>query len=222
MLRIEAEWLGQRLQGIEAERLSPLLNVGSANGHFRSVTQPWIERAIFAPLRQRGVAVQHLDIQQAQGVDIVGDLADASFISSLAGRGFRSLLCCNVLEHVREREQLCARLVELVPSGGYLGISVPHAFPYHPDPIDTMFRPTVREIQQLFPESRLVDGALLDGGCGWDYVDHNPIVIARKVAHRLVSLRGNDALRGTGSFVPWLFRRFQVSCAILQRGGVTA
>ena len=222
MLRIEAEWIGQRLRGIEVERLSPLLNLGSASGHFRSVTQPWIESAIFVPLRQRGVAVQHLDIQDDEGVDIVGDLADASFLSALAGRGFRSLLCCNVLEHVREPAPLCARLAELVPVGGYLGVSVPYAFPYHPDPIDTMFRPTVQEIHQLFPESRLVDGALLDGGSGWDYVDHNPVLIARKVAHRLVSLRGNDAVRGTGSFVPWLFRRFRMSCVILERGGAAA
>ena len=100
MLEVEARWVGETLDGLGTQQLSPILNIGSATLEFRQQVQPWIDRWIFAPLRERGVEVCHLDVQAGAGVDLRGDLSDEGFVSSLLERRYRTVLCCNLLEHV--------------------------------------------------------------------------------------------------------------------------
>jgi SAM-dependent methyltransferase len=94
-----------------------------------------------APLTRSGCRVIHLDMKKADGVDVSGDLTDPAFVEKLASLRVRSVLCSNVLEHVTDPARLARRLEELLPAGGYLIVTVPHEFPYHADPIDTLFRP---------------------------------------------------------------------------------
>jgi hypothetical protein len=217
MLTAEAHWIGQTLSQLSTEKVSPLLNVGSATAAFREQVQPWIDQEIFAPLRKRGVVVHHLDIQEGEGIDLRGDLTDDFFMAGLGSRGYRALLCCNLLEHVPEPAAICAKLEGLVPVGGYLIITVPNRFPYHPDPIDTMFRPDVAGLVRLFPHCSLIHGEILDCGTGWDYVDRDPRVLIAKVKHRLSGMREHGGVKGSASFLPWLFRRFRQNCALLGR-----
>jgi len=217
MLDAEAKWIGDVLDRLDVGSLSPILNVGSASAAFREQVQPWIDREIFAPLRRRGVAVHHLDIREGDGIDMHGDLTDDSFVAGLGDNGYRALLCCNFLEHVAAPSAICAKLELLVPVGGYLIITVPNRFPYHPDPIDTMFRPAIEDIVQLFPHCRLMHGEVLDCGTGWDYVDRNPGALIAKVKRRLAGFREHGGVKGSASFLPWLFRRFRQTCALLQR-----
>jgi hypothetical protein len=219
VLKNEARWLGERLRAVDAPLLSPLLNVGSATAEFRDVSQPWIDELIFEPLRRRAVLVKHQDIQAAPGVDIVGDLTDRAFLASLAGYSFRSILCSNVLEHIRDPGALCQALEEIVPPGGFIILTVPHSFPYHPDPIDTLFRPDVAMLAALFPRSRRVAGDIIRCGTAWEYVDRSPVKMMTKTVRRLVAPPGGDRVAGTGSFLPWLFREFQTTCVVMQRRG---
>src|SRR5204863_7553703 len=100
----------------------------------------------------------------AAGVDLVGDLTEPSFLGRLAAMRLRSVFCSNLLEHVPNREEIGRAAVEAVEPGGYLFVSCPNVFPYHPDPIDTMSRPDVDELAALFPDTELVRGDRL--GCG--------------------------------------------------------
>ena len=120
MLKAEARWIGEMLTRLDAAQMSPLLNVGSATADFREQVQPWIDRDIFAPLRSRGVRVDHLDIQDGDGIDLRGDLTDDAFVAGLGSRNYRSVLCCNLLEHVPEPASICAKLEPLVP------VRIPH------------------------------------------------------------------------------------------------
>jgi hypothetical protein len=217
MLKTEAQWVGDVLDQLATENISPILNVGSASAAFREEVQPWIDREIFAPLRRRGVSVRHLDIQKGDGIDLSGDLTDDAFIAGLGSYGYKALLCCNLLEHVPVPSAICTSLELLLPVGGYLLITVPNRFPYHPDPIDTMFRPGVEGITRLFPHCRLLRGEVLDCGTGWDYVDRNPAALIAKVKRRLSGLNEHGGVKGSASFLPWLFRQFRQSCALLQR-----
>lgn len=79
MLRLEAEWLGERMARIPDNDLFPLLDLGSSTLEYRTQTQPYIERNIFAPLRARGGIVYHLDVKPEPGVDVVGNLEDPAF-----------------------------------------------------------------------------------------------------------------------------------------------
>jgi SAM-dependent methyltransferase len=150
VLRAEAAWLAVQLERLPAQDLSPLLSIGSGHAVLRA-TQPWIERLVYGPLADRGVRVLHHELQPAPGVDVAGDLTDARFLESLAELEMRSILCCNVLEHVPDPAVVAAAIERVVPRGGYVVVTVPRRYPYHPGPIDTMFRPSVDELRRLFP-----------------------------------------------------------------------
>jgi hypothetical protein len=230
VLRREAEWLGHSMVNLPAERLFPLLNVGSSTAQLREHDQPWIDREIFAPLRRRNGRVIHLDMKPDKGVDLVGDLDDPAFFASLGTLGVRSVLCSNVLEHVREPHALARKLVELVPAGGYLVISVPCGFPYHPDPIDTLFRPDVATLTELFPGTRRVMGEEVECGTVFGLLRGNVVRLAAKSSRMVIdNLRGargvaarEESKRAGGGHLrdwlwPWTVRPFRATCVVLQK-----
>lgn len=161
---LESQWLGQHLADIADDVLFPLLNVGSSTLEFRTETQPYIDANIFAPLRARGGKILHLDTKNAPGVDIVGNLLDPKFLEELSEMQVSSVMVSNLLEHVTNRQAICDVLITLVRPGGYLVVSGPHNYPYHRDPIDTMFRPTIAEVHAHFPGTTIVDSAIIDSG----------------------------------------------------------
>lgn len=217
MLVAEARWLEHAFAKFSVSELSPLLNVGSGSAHLREVLQPWIDSHVFAPLRRRGVQVDHSDLQSAAGVDLCGDLMEEHFVAKLVARGYRAICCSNVLEHVVDPRAVSAKLEKLLDPGGYLIVTVPYRFPYHPDPIDTMFRPTVEDLVAIFPGCRLIQGEELDCGGGWEYVDRSPRVLLSKLTRRLASRSQYGGIKGSASFFPWLFRRFRQTCVVLQK-----
>ena len=131
---------------------------------FRTRTQPYIDKNVFAPLRARGGKVIHLDMKDAPGVDLVGNLLDADFLAKLETMHIRSVLVSNLLEHVTNPQEICDVLIAILPSGGYVVATGPHQYPYHLDPIDTMFRPTIAEMHAYFPHTTIIDSAIIDGG----------------------------------------------------------
>jgi hypothetical protein len=161
---LESQWLGQRMAALPDDALFPLLNVGSSTLEFRTQRQPYIDQNIFAPLRARGGKVFHLDIKEAPGVDIVGDLLSPAFLEKLVGMQIRSVMISNVLEHVTNRQMICQTLLKILPPGGYLFVTGPHNYPYHRDPIDTMFRPSIAEMHTYFPQTTIIDSAIIDSG----------------------------------------------------------
>ena len=101
----------------------------------------------------------HHDLEPTAGVDIAGDLTDSAFLRSLEQLEIRSVMCCNVLEHVPDPAQVAAAIERVVAPGGYLLVTVPSRYPYHPGPIDTLFRPTVGELRLLFPTLTVTSSA---------------------------------------------------------------
>lgn len=184
---LESQWLGQRMTALPPEELFPLLNVGSSTGEFRTRTQPWIDRNIFAPIRDHGGEVYHLDIKEAEGVDIVGDLFDPAFLERIARMKVKSILVSNLFEHVTNRQDIASVLLKIVPPGGYIIVSGPQQYPYHADPIDTMFRPTLEEMHAHFPGTEIVESAVIDSG-NWRqwHVGERGRSISRTLARLLV------------------------------------
>ena len=136
--------------------VSPVLNLGSSTRHFREVTEPHIERELFAPLRAAGVAVTHSDLKAGDGVDIVGDLLDPGVLARLKAGRFRCVILSNVLEHVRDRAAVAAACEEIVGPGGLVLASAPSSYPFHADPIDTYYRPSPAELGACFARSRVL------------------------------------------------------------------
>jgi SAM-dependent methyltransferase len=150
MFREESLWLNDLFAKEPLEQGAKVLDIGSSTEYFRRVEQPYIDYHVFRPLRKRGVEAVHVDVKEADGVDLVVDLTVPDLGSTLDSlpRG-DIVLCSNLLEHVTDRELVVGRLRDLTASGGLLVVTVPHVYPYHPDPIDTLFRPTDAELAAL-------------------------------------------------------------------------
>lgn len=219
MLRAEARWFGRELAKISDEVLFPLLDVGSHTSAFRAREQPWIDEFVFSPLARRG-SIVHTDLREGPGIDLVGDVTDQNFVERLRRDRFRSVFCANVLEHVDDPGALAEALVHIVTTGGILAISVPFRFPYHPDPIDNGFRPDLDELADLLPGTRRMRGQILPCGTFLHYLTPrllHPVALVSKIVRRKSLSAGDDALDGGESLLPWFFRRFLVTCLILEK-----
>lgn len=215
----ESRWVGDKLAPYPAPSLSPLLNIGSSTSEFRERVQPWTNRDIFAPLARRGVEIVHLDARRGAGIDLCADLLDAADFARVATRRYRALLCCNVLEHVRDPGEFARRCVALVAPGGIIVVTVPRSYPHHGDPIDTLYRPTPEEAAALFPDSTLVAAEVIDVGLSYrDEVARRPWLLLRHVLRLPVPFLDVAKWRNSMRKPYWLFHNYQVSAAVLERG----
>jgi hypothetical protein len=218
MFAAEARWVGERLAALPAEALSPLLNIGSSTREFRETAQPWTVDHIFRPLAERGVDIVHLDARDGPGIDIRADLLDEDDFHRVGTGRYRALLCCNVLEHVRDPGEFARRCATLVTPGGVMVVTVPRSYPHHGDPIDTLYRPTPKEAAALFPASSLVAAEIIDVGESYgDEMRRRPWLLLRHVARAPAPFLGVEKWRRSMKKPYWLFHNYQVSAAILRR-----
>lgn len=164
MFEAEAAWLERHLRERDAAELSPLLNIGSSTSQFREVEQPWTERRLFAPLRARGIRLIHLDAREGPGIDIRADIFDPTDQAKIRSLGVRSILLCNILEHVRDPGGLARICLDIVGPGGLVFVTAPYSYPHHRDPIDTMYRPSPEALSELFRPARMLTGEIIDVG----------------------------------------------------------
>jgi hypothetical protein len=136
--------------------VSPLLNLGSADARTREQTKPHIERELFAPLRAAGIEIVHSDLRPAPGVDVAGDITDPAVQARLGTGRFGCVLVANMLEHVRDPAMIAAICETLARPGGLILATVPSSFPYHADPLDTGYRPSLEALAALFVGSEPV------------------------------------------------------------------
>jgi len=161
MLLEEAQWLSRHLSDLRPDDLYPMCNIGSSTEHYRRLDQPYIDKYLFEPARMKKLKVVHVDAKDAPGVDLVADLTDPALPVRLAELNVRSVMCCNLLEHVSDRVIVRDVILSILKPGGYLIATVPYRFPYHEDPIDTMYRPTVAEVAALFPGTSVHRAAIV-------------------------------------------------------------
>jgi hypothetical protein len=219
MLPQEARWLRHVMDDIGPSHLYPMLNVGSSTEYFRTVDQPFIDAYIFRPAREQGQSIVHLDTKNDVGVDIVGDLTDEAFRTRLAETNFNSVLCSNLLEHVSEdtRKDICSAMAQVLPKGGYLFVTCPRKFPYHPDPIDTRFRPTVQDLAALFPGMLMVTGEEVVGETYlhrlWGRADRG----AKEIVKLFMPFYKPYWWRVNLGYFSFLGRHFTASCVVLRK-----
>ena len=223
MFEREARWIGDRLAAYPPRLLSPLLNVGSGTRAFRESVQPWIARDLFAPLAARGIEIVHLDPRPedgpADGIDIRADLLrDGDFARVAGTRRYAALLCCNVLEHLRDPGEFARRCAMLVSPGGIIVVTVPRSYPHHADPIDTLYRPTPEEAAGLFPRSALVAAEIIDVGLSYrDEIRRRPWLLLRHLLRLPAPFLGIAKWRNSMVKPYWLFHNYRVSAAVLRR-----
>jgi len=169
----EAIWIKNVLERLNLLKGQVVLNLGSSDEEYRRLIQPHIDYYIFRPLRKCGVKIVHVDQKKLDGVDVVLDLEDpdADILLDKIERG-DVVICSNLLEHVNNRGLVIDRVKKLTKKGGVIIVTVPNVYRYHPDPIDTMYRPTNIDLENLFPieEFTKIESGIIE-------VEAEPVVI---------------------------------------------
>ena len=216
----EAEAIRLREILLAQGEVSPLLNLGSSTRFFREQAKPHIERELFAPLRAAGVAVFHSDLKQADGVDLAGDIMDPAVRADLKGRGFRTLLIANMLEHVRDRAAVTAACEEIVGPGGLILATVPSSFPYHADPIDTGYRPRPEELAAAFAGSEMLLAEEVEGRTYKEEIAARGSSVGRELGKTfgfaLIGIARPKSFRARLSRWRWYRRPYAVSLALVR------
>lgn len=159
MLKEESIWIKNVLKETDISFVKKILDVGSSTEEFRTKTQPYIDKNIFEPLRKKNKLIYYLDQKNGDGIDLVYDIENVS--AEEIGKNFDLVICCSLLEHVRSPAKLASLLTELVNQNGFLLVTVPKAYRYHPDPIDNMFRPSIKEVVSMFTGLQIINKATI-------------------------------------------------------------
>ncbi len=217
MFEAEAIWLERLLRQWAPERLSPLLNVGSSTRAFRETLQPWTDRLLFQPLRQRGIKVVHLDSKDGDGVDLRADILSDADLPRIAAFRPKAILCCNILEHVREPDALARRCMEIVGPGGLIFVTVPNSYPHHRDPIDTMYRPAPDELAVLFRPAEMLKGEIVDVGESYrGQIRLRPWIVFRHVLRFPFPFIGFEGWKRSMAKLYWLRHNYRITGAVFE------
>ena len=147
----ESIWISKILKQADLRENQSVLDLGSSTESFRCLDQPFIDYHIFRPLRNKGIRVIHVDSKKSEGVDIVCDLSSVDSEEIIRQmKPSDVVICANFLEHVVDRNLVLARVKMLTKAGGLIIITVPYRYRYHEDPIDTLYRPSNIELEELF------------------------------------------------------------------------
>lgn len=216
----EADWVTEQFLGAGVEVEAPILNVGSSTEEFRRRKKPHIHDRMVAPLEAAGYRFVHFDMKAADGVDIVGDISDPSCREHLRGTGCGSIVCSNLLEHVNEPAQVAAWCVDLLPCGGDVFVTVPQSYPYHPDPIDTLFRPSPEAIAAVFPRATMVSGVTIEDGTLRDEIGGSATDLLRYLVEAVLRILAFPirprVARAQAHRLLWFWRPYTVSAVHLR------
>ncbi len=222
MLIEEAKWIGDNIVKLDdASELFPMLDVGSGSSRLRKERQPWVDEYLFSRIETLGGEVKHLDAKQLPGVDIVGNIQDPRITSELVDMGFKSVLCCNLLEHVEDRDAVARAVLEVLPKGGHLIITCPFKCPYHPHPIDTLYRPNLQELKAMFPKTEILNSAIVSSGPFLAYqvkrLKKYGLPLNGSLCEGTEEAGWDHFLRSILSCIMWSFQELSATCLVARK-----
>lgn len=102
--------------------------------------------------------VTNVDSSAYSNVDIVADI-----MALPIGNGeVSSIICTEVLEHIRKPELAVAEMKRILKQGGYAYVTVPFLYPYHASP-DDYIRWTHMGLRDLFSDFEVVELGVRSG-----------------------------------------------------------
>lgn len=215
MMKCDAVWLNKAMAGLDAQAISPIINLGSSTRDFRTRVQPYIQELVFDPLEARGVKVVHSDLKAGDGVDISGDIFDDAEFAKLKAVGARAVICTHMFEHIVDREELKRRILDMLPPGGLFFVTVPYSYHEHHDPIDTMYRPSPDELARLFAGNKILEASELTGDFYWVQFRRRPFTMFFRHFFRFfIPFVNWTAWKRSMRKLYWLFNPYKVSAIV--------
>ncbi|MDD3685585.1 MAG: hypothetical protein PHE56_02340 [Bacteroidales bacterium] len=217
MFTSEALWVRKKIEELDSRAVFPILNIGSATLQGRLSKKPSVEELLFKPLYEQGKVI-HTDIQAGEGIDISGDLSDPNFVEGLKLVNPGLILCNNLLEHIINPEKITASILGIANKNTYIIVSVPYLYPYHYDPIDTMFRPNVGQLHKLFPGTKIISSEIvLDDKTYFDKLKSDLRLALIIFLRSFLPFYKPKMWWHTVSYLPNMFRKFKVTCILIQK-----
>jgi hypothetical protein len=171
-------------------------------------------------LVRRGASVVHADLRAGEGIHISGDLFDPLVQARLRELRARAVLACNILEHLSNecRERFPAVLDSLLPPGAVVVITAPYSYPYHADPIDTLYRPSPAQLCARFPGYEVLESRVIESETyGEEFVAGGPLRMARKLLRMLFPFVRPKRWLSHAHRALWLFRPYRISGVVLRK-----
>lgn len=216
----EAETLTRWVRELRLPAGAVCLNIGSSTKAFREEMQPHVAEWFIRPLESAGIRFVHCDMKQADGVHEVGNVLDPAFQERLRRHQASLLVCSNLLEHLTDPQRFADACSKLVGDGAYGLFSVPSAYPYHPDPIDTMLRLKPDELAAMLPDWKIVRCAELSAGNYWRDLRESGATVSclvRQAVRVALPFYRPSQWRANASRLSWLFRTYRVSLVLVQK-----
>jgi hypothetical protein len=164
MLIKEAKKINEYIETFLGDKKGIAINIGSSTAEFTDVLQPYIRKHVINPL-SKNFKVLNLDIKNQGGVDLVADFTTPDGQRAISNLNGNLYLISNLLEHIPDYEVGVKSITQLLKKDDFLILSGPKSFPYHPDPIDNMFRPTLKELRDFFEKDfEIVDLQIVRSG----------------------------------------------------------
>jgi len=190
------------------------VNLGAGEVRQHALKKPWLDQFIYHPLKTRGIDIIHVDFAKYDEIDLVLDLTNTSSqyaLKSISGR--KCFLLCNVIEHIPEhlRKQTIGNLLEAMEPEDHLVVSVPKHYPYHADPIDSLYRPSARDLSAMLP---INISLMKEVAAGNFYREIKTMPLGkriRKLAKPLWPFQSLDKYRGNLSRLRFLFRDYVIT-----------
>jgi hypothetical protein len=175
-----------KIQGIIKKHnpFKNIINLGSGNVEQLKKTKPWVSKNVFDLFKKQKAKILHVDAENFPGVDIVQDLSlpdSLAFCDSL--KGSKLFILTNVLEHIPKKAhaEFLKKIYSKMKSKDGLMITVPYDYPYHADPIDTMYRPSPSELKKLLPLTWLEGEIVIAGSFKEEFSYMNILKKIRKL-----------------------------------------
>jgi hypothetical protein len=198
---------------LDIQEFKVCINLGCGNIEDLRKKKPWINNHIFDRLRQAGLRVINVDRSNYSGIDVVCDLDSSDSFDFLTGLPApRLLIFANVVEHLSEssRNHILGRLYSSMGVGDALLVTAPFDYPYHPDPIDTMFRPSPPELAKAIPLKWIEQTIVSAGSYKQEFLSMSPLKRLRKLIRPFWPLQSFGSWRRSLRIL-WLFKPYRIT-----------
>lgn len=217
MLLTESYWYKKIIEDLVTPN-SLVIVIGSSTKTFREKTQPHINTNIYQPLAKKNCKIINVDLKDEEGVDLSGDITQPDFIAELQKLKADLIICSNLLEHILDRDIFIHSISAILKKDGLLVVSVPYSYPYHSDPIDTLYRPSISGIINDFRNFQLMEGKIVKSGMLYNaWYGHYSFykrlfLFLRDCLRAIVKLNWKKI-----NLFKWLFIKISVTCCVLKK-----
>lgn len=163
----EVERIFDQVAGLCGGRAPRVLQVGSRSTVSDRNERNW--RGLVAKRFGASADFVGLDVQAGPNVDLVLDICTTPsvLVSRLGERPFDLIVCCHVLEHVRQPQRAVRNIQRLSRTGGIVFVSTPWAQAFHAAP-DDYWRFSLRGLTLLFDRLEVLSSFYSGGDVGLD------------------------------------------------------